>query len=234
MPVNFLHRSLAVCVVLSTGYLPSAGAEAPIFNAGAKIALGGWNVADNDGNARTVGNGSLLNLQMALHWSKAYVGTGLSGGKFNFNTRAPRRPTSTAPSQSGRLQRGEFDAVLGYYFWEQVALFTALKTTAAKWDDGYTLDTAGLGVGVSAQHTLAPRWSLLWHLGLMSLDAGHAKEKIGSGSATTLEFTGVYHLNASTGLRFGLKLQGQTLQFDNGVRQEHNFNTLGVGINHAF
>ena len=235
MPVNFLHRSLAVFILLSASYLPPAWAEAPIFNGGAKIALGGWGVDDNDGSARVVGNGSLLNLQMALHWNKAYVGAGLSGGRFDFGTRAPRRPTApSAPLQSGTLQRGEFDAVLGYYFWERVALFTALKSTAAKWDDGYTLDTAGLGVGVSAQHTLAPRWSLLWHLGLMSLDAGYAKEKIGTGSATTLEFTGVYHVNATTGLRFGLKLQGQTLQFNNGVRQAHNLNTLGAGINHAF
>ena len=213
----------------------AAWADTPVFNGGAKIGLGGWAVEDNDGSARVRGDGSLLHVQMALHWTKVYAGAGLSGGKFDFGTRAPRQPTAAAgPAPSGTLQRGEFDVVLGYYFWEPVALFAALKSTSAKWDDGYTLSTGGLGVGASGQHAVAPLWSLLWHLGVMPLDLKHGSDKVGTGSATTLEVSGVYRTNATTGLHFGLKLQGQKLDFDNGVRQTSNVSTLGFGVNHAF
>jgi hypothetical protein len=230
-----LFRSLAVCIALGASYSTGVQADAPVFNGGAKIALGGWKVDDNDGSARAEGNGSLLNLQMALHWSKTYVGMGLGGGKFDFGTHAPRQPTApAAPAQSGSLQRGEFDLVLGYYFWQRYSLFTAIKSTSAKWDDGYILDTGGLGAGVSAQHALGQRWSLLWHAGVMSLDAKHDKVKIGTGSATMLDFSGVYHVTPTTGLNFGLKVQEQKLQFDNGVHQTHNLSTLGAGVNHAF
>jgi hypothetical protein len=234
MPVNILCRGLAVCIVLSAGYNTAALADAPVFNGGAIIALGGWSV-DDDGSTRAKGSGSLLNLHMALQWNQAYAGVGLSGGKFDFGTHAPRQPTvPAAPLQSGTLQRGEFDAVLGYYFWERYSLFAALKSTSAQWDDGYTLATGGLGAGVSAQHTIAPLWSLLWHFGVMSLDAKHDQDKIGTGSATTLEFDGQYHASATTGLHFGLKLQGQKLDFDNGVQQTHNLSTLVFGVNHTF
>ncbi|MBI3774463.1 MAG: hypothetical protein HY273_02735 [Gammaproteobacteria bacterium] len=226
---------MAVGIALTASSITAAQADAPVFNGGAKIGISGWVVDDNDGSTRAKGSGSLLNLHLALHWDNAYAGAGLSGGKFDFGNHAPRQPTGTAaPSQSGSLQHGEFDAVFGYYFWERVSLFAALKSTSAKWDDGYTLSTGGLGAGVAAQHSIAPLWSLLWHFGVMSLDAKHDRDKIGTGSATTLEFSGVYHANASTGLNFGLKLQGQKLDFDTGVRQTHNLSTLGFGVNHAF
>lgn len=225
---------MALCIVMGASSITTALADAPVFNGGAKVGISGWNVDDNDGGTRVKGSGLQLNVNLALQWNQAYAGVGLGGGKFDFGTHAPRQPTGSSAQQSGTLQRGEFDAVLGYYFWERISLFAALKGTSAKWDDGYTLGTGGLGVGVSAQHTIAPLWSLLWHLGVMSLDAKHEQDKIGTGTATTLEFAGVYHANASTSLNFGLKLQSQKLDFDNGVRQTHNVNTLGFGVNHAF
>ncbi len=208
---------------------------APVFSLGTKLGVGGWNLDDNDGSSRAEGKGSMLNIHAALHWTQAYAGLGLSGGNFDFGDHAPRQPTNPNDStQSGKISRGEFDVVFGYYFWQNYSLFWALKSTSEKWDDGYTLETGGLGMGVAANHTLSPHWSLLWNAGLMTLNVKHDKDDVGDGIAAALEFGGLFRPTENTTLNAGLKIQSQDLNYDNGVRQKQATSLLGFGVNHAF
>jgi hypothetical protein len=208
---------------------------APEFSIGAKLGFGNWTVDDNDDSDRAEGKGSMLNVQAAVQWSKAYVGLGLSGGKFNFDDHAPRQPTNHGDStQSGEIKRGEFDLVFGYHFWDDYSLFWALKSTTEEWEDGYTLETGGLGMGIAANHALSSTWSLLWRAGLMSFNAKHDEEDIGDGGGAALEFGAVFRPLTSTTINFGLKTQTRDVKYDNDVRQKNSTTLLGAGVNHAF
>lgn len=229
-----LRKLSRMVMAMALAAAPAAHA-APEFSLGAKLGVGGWNVDDNDGSERATSKGAMLNIHAALQWTKAYAGLGLSGGTFDFGDHAPRQPTNPGDSsQTGEIKRGEFDLVFGYYFWQNYSLFWAIKTTNEEWDDGYKLETGGLGMGVAAHHALSPTWSLLWRAGLMSLNAKHDEDQVGEGGAVALEFGGVFRPAESTTLNVGLKVQSQDIKYDNDVRQKQATSLLGFGVNHAF
>ncbi len=215
-----------------------AQADDPLtMSVGAGVQLSGWQ-GENEGSSETDfdAGGGLLRLNVSLQKGRFYGGLSLTGGRFDFEEGSPDRvgPESSAPpDREATVERGEFDLLLGYWFWERVSLFLDVKSVSNEWQgESYSLRYSGLGAGVSGFVPLAEPWTLFGSFGVVPLTIRALGEDIGDGRGSALEVGVLYRLGQRTSLSFSLKNQHQEYDFDSGADQTHDLGGLAFGITH--
>jgi hypothetical protein len=255
---NMNTKNLIVsCCLLAAGALTSSAYAQHSLGLGVKLLGSNWkgeNVESSNEFEST--NGAQLGFNLVYQYNRFYTGFNFQGGDYKFKDDAPDQisksddvytTTSLQPGEEAKINRGEADLLVGYYFWPKVSLFLDLKSITNEWKDGdpdtenYATQFIGLGLGVSGFIPLNDNWMLFGSFGLvpngtLRQTKGGDNDDIGNGNAGALEFGGIYHFNRSNRLNFGLKSQWQNYEFDDPARseQKHQVGSLFVGYNYIF
>jgi hypothetical protein len=134
------------------------------------------------------------------------------------------------------IERNEFDLLFGYYFWPRVSLFLDFKAINSKWNTlDYKTEFGGIGFGATGFIPLNQNWVMHGTIGIVpagNVEVNGANK--GDGNSGAIEFGAVYSINAHNRINFGIKLQSQTYEFDDGTEQSHQLNGLYLGYNYIF
>ncbi|KPJ94286.1 MAG: hypothetical protein AMJ53_05550 [Gammaproteobacteria bacterium SG8_11] len=243
---NLLLSSL----ILATSVLSQVAHAQHSLGLGVKLLGSTWkgdNVDSVTDFESTTGNQFGFNL--VYQYNRFYTGFNFQGGEYKFKDSAPDKiiAIGKVPSEDVKIDRGEGDILVGYYFWPQVSLFLDLKSITSEWKDDnpltqkYATQFVGLGFGVSGYIPLSDSWMLFGSFGVVPNGTikqikGSYSGDIGNGDSGALEFGAIYHFNRNNRLNFGLKSQWQTYEFDNLARseQKHQVGSLFIGYNYLF
>lgn len=225
-----LILALTSCVWLGAAHAESAAR----WGMGLKLHGSTW-AGENDDGTEFEASGGMLGLGVKVQGERVFGGLSVVGGEFEFEDDAPERPTKAMAPAPERIKQREADLIVGYYFWQKVALFLDLKTVTHHWvRDAYEVNYGGLGFGVSAHHGFAEGWSVYGTFGLVPMSIKVDDEDVGDAGRSALEFGVLYAPNPNVNLGIGLKSQGHRDEYDNGQEQEHRRGDLALGLNVMF
>jgi len=233
---KYLNTLAAVGLCLSS---LAAQAETS-FSAGFKLLPGhGWTGNNNrpgekDFDART----TQLVFLGALRKDRWYGALSFQGGTYQFNGSAPDINTkagSTVVSDQS-IKLAESDITVGYYLTPKLSVFADIKSVSYTWVDlDHTMSYSGLGLGASWVQPIANDWSLYGNFGLIgNMTVRSKSSSIGKAGGFALEFGGITRLNESVSGTIGFKLQGQSIEYDNGGKQAFARGGLVFGIVNQF
>lgn len=183
--------------------------------------------------------GGQVGFNISYSTGKFYTGLNLQGGTYDFTNVAPDQFTTTGriPASDVSIKQNDFDLLFGYYFWPQVSLFVDFKAVGNNWqNNNYEQSFSGIGLGISAFHSLNKYWNLYGSFGFIA--NGKIKDandnKAGDGSSTAMEFGGVYKVDDTNHLNMGIKFRNYDFEHLNNSNQEYSVNALFVGYTHTF
>jgi hypothetical protein len=248
---------IASCLLLAAGALaPTAHAQHSL-GLGVKLLGSTWKGENvESGNDFESTDGAQLGFNLVYQYNRFYTGFNFQGGDYKFKDDAPDQISksddvyTTTSLQSGedvKVNRGEADILIGYYFFPKVSFFLDLKSITSEWKDGdpdtenYANQFIGVGLGVSGFIPLNDNWMLFGSFGFVPNGTirqtkGGDNDDIGNGNSGALEFGGIYNFNRNNRLNFGLKSQWQNYEFDDPDRseQKHQVGSLFIGYNYLF
>ncbi|MGD8591621.1 MAG: hypothetical protein PVF82_02250 [Gammaproteobacteria bacterium] len=243
---NLILSCLAVITSLSA---PVAFAQQSL-GLGAKLLGSTWKGDNVDsGTEFESTNGSQFGFNLVYQYNRFYTGFNFQGGEYKFKDDAPDKiyNVTKQPSRDLKINRGEADILVGYYFWPKVSLFLDLKSITNEWNDddpdtdNYATQFLGVGFGVSGFIPLNDNWMLFGSFGIVPGGTirqikGYNQGEIGNGDSGALEFGATYNFNRNNRLNFGLKSQWQNYEFDNLARseQKHQVGSFFIGYNYLF
>ncbi|MCG6969799.1 MAG: hypothetical protein LJE85_08545 [Gammaproteobacteria bacterium] len=251
------NHVIAGCLLLAASAVAPAAHAQHSLGLGVKLLGSNWKGENvESGNDFESTSGAQLGFNLVYQYNRFYTGFNFQGGDYKFKDDAPDQisknddvytTTSLQPGEDAKINRGEADILVGYYFWPKVSLFLDLKSITNEWKDGdpdtenYATQFVGLGLGVSGFIPLNDQWMLFGSFGLVPSGKvrqtkGGDNDDIGDGNSGALEFGGIFHFNRSNRLNFGLKSQWQTYKFDDPARseQKHQVGSLFIGYNYIF
>lgn len=231
------HRFYIVIILLAFSSVSvTNAAEDPIkISFGAKLQLSTWE-GNNTGNqnADFDSNGNQFSLSVSFKKGRLFGGVNFQGGTFDFSNGSPNRVRENGSSSASNatIERGEFDLLLGYYFWDQISLFLDIKSVTNDWqNEAYSLKYGGLGFGVMGFHPLSPQWTLFGSVGWIgNLDIEADGNSIGDGKSSALELGGLFRINDVMNFTIGVKSQHQEYEFNNQEKQTHDIGGLVIGF----
>jgi hypothetical protein len=182
--------------------------------------------------------GGQFGFNAVLQKGKFYAGLNLQGGDYTFEDDLPEAVAAKEPVATDKvtIERGEWDILMGYYFWPRVSLFLDLKAIGTNWKKyDYSLTFWGPGLGASGFIPLNRNWLLFGSLGIVPIGNLEVdNNSVGDGTSAAFEFGAAYHFNRRNRINFGIKTQSQNYKFDSGEEQQHQVNSLFLGYNHLF
>lgn len=212
---------------------------------GARLLPSTWS-GENKETGETFSSGATaLGINVKLQWRDLYGGLSLAGSDYEFDATdySPYRPTTKVlPAEDQdpiKINRGEFDLVVGYYVWDYLSVFVDIRSKTSKWADDYELNYAGLGAGVTAHYNFSPKWTIFGSLGASSLNIV-AKEKdvddeeVGSGSGSAAEFGVLFRMTSMLNLYATLKSQSQVYDYDDNTSETHRVSGATLGVSTVF
>lgn len=232
-------------VMLSTILYPvCSSADANIsITPGARLLPSKWSGENKDTGESFSSSATNLGVNVKVQWRELYGGLSLAGGEYKFDAKdySPARPTATRilVQDPIKINRGEFDLVVGYYVWDYISVFVDIRSKSLKWQDDYEMNYAGLGAGVTAHYNFTPKWTIFGSVGASSLNI-RAKEKdvdeedIGDGSGSAAEFGALFRLTKWINLYGTVKAQQQEYNYDNNISETHNMGSVTFGVNTVF
>jgi len=178
-----------------------------------------------------------FNASYQIH--KFYAGISLQGGEYTFGDTLPDQftPTGRVAVSNEKINQGELDLLVGYYFWPKVSLFLDLKGVANQWvNSAYTQAFAGVGLGISTYMPLDNKWTAFGSFGFVANGTirDDNEVEVGDGSNTALEFGVVYAFDDNNYFNTGLKFRNYDLEYLDATKQEYTVNTLFIGYTHNF
>lgn len=234
-------KNLFVVTLLFPLLLISQTSAAEVkINISAKLSPTTWSGSNNNANEKDFeAKANQWSFGVSFQREKLYGGLSLHVAEFDFGSPAPDKVTATNSTSSNNvtIDHGETDLTLGYYFWPKISLFIDIKSVGNTWkDENYNYTYGGFGMGISAFHPINTQWTLVGSLGSVPQLRINDKngDKIGDGNGSALDIGFLYHVEEKTNLSVGLKSQTNTLNFDNGTKQDHRRGGLYLGIAHQF
>jgi len=210
---------------------------------GARLLPSKWSGENDDTGEKFSSNATSVGINLKVQWRNLYGAISLAGGEYKFDAAdySPARPTATKilTEDPIKINRGEFDLVVGYYVWDFVSLFIDIRSKSLKWQDDYELNYAGLGAGITAHYNFTPNWTVFGSLGASSLNI-RAKEKgvdekdVGDGRGGAVEFGVLYRLTNMVNLYGSLKSQRQLYDYDNNISETHTVGGVAFGVSTVF
>jgi len=229
---------------LLTGILIVVGFMSPVYaddsyhlGLGVSLQSSSWQGENLSSGEQYDTQGGLSELSLSLMKGRFYTGMSLQGSRFDFKSGAPDQVSATGVTTQSvaELERGEFDLVAGYFFWDRVSLFLDFKSASYKWKQtGLEQQLHGLGLGVSGNWPVSANWNLFSSLGVVSLKAEASGDSIGDGASSLFRFGGSYAMTAADHFQVGLKIQSHRLSFDAGTEQKYGVSGVFVGYRHVF
>ena len=236
--------SSARCMLSTTLYPVFSIADANIsITPGARLLPSKWSGENKDTGESFSSSATNLGVNVKVQWRELYGGLSLAGGEHKFDAKdySPARPTATRilVQDPVKINRGEFDLVVGYYVWDYISIFVDIRSKSLKWQDDYEMNYAGLGAGVTAHYNFSPKWTIFGSLGASSLNI-RAKEKdvdeedIGDGRGSAAEVGALFRLTKWINLYGTVKSQRQEYNYDNNISEIHNMGSVTLGVNTVF
>lgn len=238
--------AVAMSFMIAALYPVTASADAKIsITPGARLLPSTWSGENKETGETFSSSATTIGVNVKLQWRDLYGGISLAGGEYEFDALdySPHRPTTTAlpvaDQDPVKVNRGEFDLVIGYYVLDYISVFVDIRSKSLKWADDYELNYAGLGVGVTAHHNFSPKWTVFGSLGASSLNI-KAKEKgvdekgIGDGAGSAAEFGVLYRMTSMLNLYATLKSQQQEYNYDDNVTETHTVSGATIGVSTVF
>lgn len=226
-----LHSTKLFILFLGACFYSTASVRAeplklvPLIN----LQFSGWN-GDNPGASnRYKSEAGMTAVGLMLQQDNWFGGLLLKSGQFDFTGESPVKHDGTMIA-SASIERVESDLVVGYYFWEQVALFADFKSSTSNWlDDNYSVTNTGVGLGVSGFYRLT-RGQLYASFAAASLIAEAASQQVGKGVGTSTEFGWVTGVSKDVIFKIGLKSQQQVIDYDIAGEQTNQIGGIVIGI----
>jgi len=230
--------SLTLALTLFAGISSEVSADdSPVhFSFGVTVQPSRWTGDNKDGGTSFDTTASQLQLNFRVRKDNYYGGLGFQGAKYDFTDGAPNKVDKIVSirDDDATIERGELDAVFGYYFWPQVSLFVDLKNITNKWKgDSYSLKYNGLGFGVSGYNPITSDWTFFGSLGFVSMNIIADGSSIGDGKGSALVLGLQYSLTTKDSISISLKSQHNEYSFDEGSKQDHQIGGFVIGYSHS-
>ena len=209
------------------------------LNLSVRLLGGGWSGENTTSKTEFESTqGGQLGLNMAYQNGKFYTGLNLQGGEFTFEKQSPDQvgPSGTKQVTDDKVTHNELDLVFGYYLTDHISLFFDIKGVSDTWQSNqHQQEFGGAGLGVAGYWPINSNWILFGSFGAIS--NGNIKyngEKIGEGTARSLDMGILYRLTDNHRLLLGLKSTRYAYKYDAGDEQVHNIGGGYIGYNYAF
>lgn len=236
----------AMSLIIAALYPATASADTKIsITPGARLLPSTWSGKNEETGETFSSSSTALAVNVKIQWRDLYGGISLAGSDYEFDAvdYSPHRPTTTvlpvADQDPVKINRGEFDLVVGYYVWDYISVFVDIRSKSLKWADDYQLNYAGLGAGVTAHYNFSPKWTVFGSVGASSLNI-KAKEKnidekeIGDGAGSAAEFGVLYRMTRMLNLYGTLKSQRQEYNYDDNITETHTVSGATIGVSTVF
>lgn len=220
-------------ILLATVMMPAQASNVSM-NVGVRPQITTWIITDPDADESVSARAQQIGLDFQVKRKQFYFAIGIAGGDFTFDGAGPARPDGFISTQDKtKINRGELDLVLGYYFWRPVSFFAGVKSISNTWEeDDYKVEYSGLGLGVSANHRFSRQWAMFGSFSVLSTGAEDDSGKIGKGSGVSLEIGGLFAINPKNILALTTNTQFQRNTYDvdddgnTDMKQNHRTNKL--------
>lgn len=230
-------RCFTGLIIFIAGITSAVAAEPYRLGLGVNLQASTWEGENLSASNSYDTKGGLSELYLSVMHERFYAGFSVQGSNFDFTDGAPNQVSTTGVSapQADELQRGEFDLVAGYFFWDHVSLFLDAKGEGYKWkNSGLEQKMNGLGVGVAGNWPINGDWNFFSSFGLTALNIKTGGDSIGDGVGSLFRVGGAYAMTPHDALQLGLKVQSHRLSYDVGNEQKYTVSGLFVGYRHVF